>query len=243
MTHENNGIPKRFSQAECGTQDEEDSRMEEISSRLRASVKTAKGKGATFGRNGSKTLSIQEIRDFESLSALEYAKEKEFWITNLYDLGNPFSSGNENTVVLNSDEGVVYKSNNLMNSKTISGLFDQITIHNQLFPETKYDLVGFTGIDKGKGKTPYIEVILKQTLLDNTTPATFEEIADYMLLLGFKKISNTSFTNGQYTLSDLYPRNVLRDSNVDLYVIDDIISEINSFDLHSPAPISGLNHP
>ena len=219
-----NGISKRISPPECGTQNDTDRRMEEISSRLRRSFETA-SRERTKSSGDGKSISIQERRDLESLASLEYAKEKNLWIPDIYDLGNPFLSGSENTVVLNSEEVVVYKSNNLMNSKTISGLLDQITIHNQLFPETKYELVGFTGIDKGEGKVPYIEVVLKQSFINIAVSANSFEIANYMKSLEFKMISNTSFANSQYTISDLYPRNVLKDNNGDLYIIDNIVSE------------------
>jgi hypothetical protein len=42
----------------------------------------------------------------------------------------------------------------------------------------------------------------------------------YMAALGFQKISEAKFSNGIVEVSDLHPRNVLRDSEGDLYVID-----------------------
>lgn len=201
--------------------------MEEISRRLRKGVEDARGAFEKSKGNGNQILSIQDQKDVEKRIAFDYAKEKGLWIDDLYSLGSPLQGGgNENTLALNADIGVLYKSNNLFNSQfLISNLLAQIRIHNQLFPETKYGLVGFTRIDNGKNRPPYIEVILKQDFIGNFTTPTPQEITSFMKSLGFKQVSETSFTNGQYTVSDLYPRNVLKDENGIIYVVDNIISE------------------
>jgi hypothetical protein len=36
---------------------------------------------------------------------------------------------------------------------------ESIRIHNELFPETRYEPAGFTGIDNGKSRAPYVEPI------------------------------------------------------------------------------------
>ncbi len=42
----------------------------------------------------------------------------------------------------------------------------------------------------------------------------------YMAAIGFQKISESKYSNGIVEVSDLHPRNVLRDSEGDIYVID-----------------------
>ncbi len=157
---------------------------------------------------------------------LTYAKENNIWIDNLYSLGAPFAGGgNENTLAYDEENKVIYKSNNLLNYRfRISKLMESIVIHNQLFPETKYDIVGFTGVDNGKTRTPYIEVILKQDYIPNAVQATQQEISDYMHAIGFEQVDEHTFMNEQYTVSDLRPRNVLKDANGNIYVVDNIIS-------------------
>jgi len=156
---------------------------------------------------------------------LRYAKENNLWINSLYSLGAPFAGGgNENTLAYDEKNKIIYKSNNLINYQfSIAKLLESIVIHNQLFPETKFDIVGFTGIDYGEKRTPYIEVILKQDYITNAIQSTQQEISDYMHALGFEQVNEHSFTNGQYTVSDLRPRNVLKDVNDNVYVVDNII--------------------
>nr|DAE72343.1 MAG TPA: Type I restriction enzyme [Caudoviricetes sp.] len=146
------------------------------------------------------------------------AKEKGLWtpLQNLPNLGTPFLSGNENDTYLDRENDAVYKMNNLMNSKSLPELFKRIDLHNEFFPDTKYDLVGFTGFGNGGAIYP----IYKQEYIDNAEFATPEEIGNYMQALGFNKTGEAEYSNGDITISDLRPRNVLKDTEGDIYVID-----------------------
>ena len=47
------------------------------------------------------------------------------------------------------------------------------------------------------------------------------EIETYMAAIGFTKISNDGrFSNGEYEVWDLVPRNVLKDKEGDIFIID-----------------------
>ena len=127
----------------------------------------------------------------------------------------PMPSGNENNVYLNTDDGHVYKVNNLMNSKGILPLFERIQLHNQLFPSAQYEFVGFTGFDGGS-----IYPVFRQEYVNDATFATPEEIDSYMQSLGFHQTGKAEYSNGNVTISDLRPRNVLKDVDGDLYVIE-----------------------
>ena len=129
--------------------------MEEIADRLRKIIEADERK-----RNGQK-ISQYEREDLEKKFILKYAKENNLWINDFYSLGNSTGlRGNENTILVDIENNVVYKSNNLFNARfLISNLLNQIIAHNLLFPETKYELAGFTGIENGINRTPYIEVV------------------------------------------------------------------------------------
>lgn len=195
--------------------------MEEIARQLREGIEAAERE-----REGQK-LTTHEREDLEKQIAFDYANKKGLWVDNLYELGRPTDvSGYENTLALDDVNGVVYKSNNLFNSGfLVSNLFKQIEIHNNLFPETKYEFVGVTGFSNGEGRVPYVEIIIKQDFVYNATQASSEEIEFFMLSLGFRKISSTVFTSDTITISDLHPRNVLKDHNGIIYVVDDILSK------------------
>ena len=200
-------VSQRISQNNNGTQASQNGRMEEAAIRLRSSSET-------FLRDSGKSqpeLSESEVKEAES-----YAKENGLWIPfdDVFNLGNPGKGGNENETYF-SPEGNVYKVNNLMNSGDIASLLERLLLHNQIFPETAYELVGFTGFE---GRSVY--PIVRQRAINNPTEAIPEEIEAYMTSLGFTKISETEYANNEVIVSDLHPRNVLKDSDGDIYVVD-----------------------
>lgn len=205
-------ILQSIPQRERGTEAQKDRRMEEAALRLQDRIEEAARDAQAAGR----TLSRAERKEIEARAAEEYAKENGLWIPMEETFSwNPMPSGNENDVYLNTSDGYVYKVNNLMNSKGILPLFDRIKLHNQIFPSSRYEFVGFTGFD---GRSIY--PIFRQAYVHESTNATPEEIEEYMNTLGFSKINEHKYTNGDITISDLRPRNVLKDTDGDLYVVD-----------------------
>jgi len=209
----NDGIPEPVSQGEHRTQTEADRRMEEVSSSIERICQEAIRDAPTSGRD----LSRQE-----EIATERFAKENDLWIpfSNVDNFGEPYPGGNENIVYYNQNESAVYKVNNLINAGSITKLIAQILLHNKIFPDTPYELVGFTGFE---GRSIY--PVLKQSHIDISSFATPEEIADYMHSLGFNQVSDSKFTDEKYIVSDLFPRNVLKDKQGNIYVIDDIITE------------------
>jgi hypothetical protein len=63
--------------------------------------------------------------------------------------------------------------------------------------------------------------IFKQNLIKEATPATTIEIATYMAALGFRSTSLAGrYTNDKFEVWDLLPRNVLKDDEGDIFVVD-----------------------
>ena len=154
--------------------------------------------------------------DIEQRVAEQYAKENDIWIpiSDVFELGVPGPSGNENDTYVSND--IIYKVNNLLNSGSILRLLDRVLWHNNLFYETAYSLYGFTGFN---GRT--IMPVLQQRLVKDAIPATPIEIETYMAALGFIKKNNEGrYANGEYEVWDLVPRNVLKDKDGDIFIID-----------------------
>lgn len=94
--------------------------------------------------------------------------------------------------------------------------------HNTLFYETAYSFHAFTGID---GRT--IMPVFVQRLVKDALPATSIEIDTYMAALGFSKMeSEGRFSNQDYEVWDLFPRNVLKDLDGDIYIVDAEIKRV-----------------
>ena len=117
-----------------------------------------------------------------------------------------------------------YLFNNLLgNKEIISEILYDFENNEKLgfiFPETFYYFVGFAGYD-GRSVMP----ILQQDLIKQATPATSIEIDTYMSAIGFTKSDNDGkYYNDSFIVWDVVPRNVLKDKDGDIYVIDAEIS-------------------
>ena len=205
----NYDIPESVSQRGDGAYDEENRRIQEVSNELQRLCRLHEEESGDGKRNGTRF-------EIEQRVAEQYAKEHGIWIPmdNVFDLGTPGPSGNENDTYVAKD--TIYKVNNLLNSGGICKLLDKILLHNLIFPNTAYKIHGFTGYD---GRT--IMPVLEQERICESKPATQIMIDTYMAALGFERDGETGrFKNESYRVWDVAPRNVLVDKDGDMYVID-----------------------
>ena len=202
-------ILESVSQRGDGAYDEENRRIQEVSNELQRLCRLHEEESGDGKRNGTRF-------EIEQRVAEQYAKEHGIWIPmdNVFDLGTPGPSGNENDTYVAKD--TIYKVNNLLNSGGICKLLDKILLHNLIFPNTAYKIHGFTGYD---GRT--IMPVLEQERICESKPATQIMIDTYMAALGFERDGETGrFKNESYRVWDVAPRNVLVDKDGDMYVID-----------------------
>ena len=130
-----------------------------------------------------------------------------------------FANGNENDNWVDTQANVVYKMNNLMNSADkIANLIERVELYNEIFPETKLSLWGFSSIYGSKRVHP----IYTQQFIDNAEHATQEQIDDLMRSKGFEPTGNREgeYSNGQYVVSDALPKNAMRTNSGIVFVID-----------------------
>ena len=156
----------------------------------------------------------------EQRIAEQYAREKGLWLpfADISNLGVPGPSGNENDLYVSND--IVFKVNNLLNCGSVLHFLDRLMWHNDLFYDTAYTLLGFTGFENRT-----VMPIIQQRLIKNAHPATQIEIDTYMAAVGFENVGAPGrFENSQYEVWDLLPRNVLKDAEGDIYIVD---AEIN----------------
>lgn len=205
-----NDLFESISQGKHREDDEEDGRLEEIANILFRSCCKNEGQshsGQTY------RASIYDEQDVIQ----QYIKDKNCWISldDMFKLGIPGPSGSENDTYVDLNGSIVYKMNNLIHTGSFYRLFHRLILHNQLFPQTAYKLYGFTGYE---GRTIY--PVLTQRYVEEANPAEPSEIRDYMLRLGFSETDEWTFQNELYLISDLKPKNVLRDFDGDLFVVD-----------------------
>ena len=200
---------KPVPQGSDGAYSEENRRIQEISNELQRLCCLYEKESGNSPSNGNRLETEQRVTE-------HFAKSNGLWIPldSVFGLGVPGPSGNENDTYV--ADNTIFKVNNLFNSGSIIGLLEKVLLHNLLFPNTAYNLFGFTGYD-GRSVMP----ILRQNRVPNARPATQVMIDTYMAALGFTKTDREGrYTNGTYEAWDLLPRNVLIDDDGDLYVVD-----------------------
>lgn len=204
-----NDILESVSQGINGAYDEENRRIQEISNELQRLCRLHEAQSRTGQADGGRF-------EIELRVAEQYAKSVGMWIPmdKVFDLGESGPSGNENDTYVAKD--TIYKVNNLLNNGSILKLLDKIMLHNQVFPNTAYKFIGFAGYD-GRSVMP----VLEQERICEAQPATQVMIDTYMSALGFTKENDEGrYSNGKYVVWDVVPRNVLVDSDGDMYVVD-----------------------
>lgn len=205
----NDDLFQSVPQGSIGAQDAENRRIEAVADELRRRCKIYE---AQF-RDGQSHVSPFEA---EQRVAELFAKENGLWIPmeRVFDLGTPGPCGNENDTYVSND--IIFKVNNLLNSGSILRLFEKVRMHNEIFPDTFYQLHAFTGFD---GRT--IMPILRQDLVKDAEPTPQIAIDTYMAALGFNREDVVGrYSNPDYIVWDLIPRNVLRDRDGDIFVVD-----------------------
>ena len=207
----NDEILEPISQRGSGAETAENCRIHEVANEL---IRRCQLYEAQL-RNGQEHVTLTPL-ELEQRAAEQYAKEHGVWLpfSRVFDLGAPGPSGNENDTYVSND--IIYKVNNLLNTGSILRLLERICWHNNIFYDTAYSFHAFTGFD-GRSVMP----IFSQKLIKNAIPATPIEIETYMAAIGFTKLSNDGrFSNGEYEAWDLVPRNVLKDKEGDIFIID-----------------------
>lgn len=203
-------LSEPISQGKYREDDEKDGRLEEVADILLRSCSKNEDKPHSWQTYRASIYDEQDIIE-------HYIKVNNCWISldEMFRLGIPGPSGSENDTYVDLNGSIVYKMNNLIHTGSFYRLFHRLILHNQLFPQTAYQLLGFTGYE---GRTIY--PLLTQRYVENANPAEPSEIREYMLRLGFQETAEWTYQNNAYLISDLKPKNVLRDSDGDLFIID-----------------------
>lgn len=151
------------------------------------------------------------------LNVLEYfAKENLCWFENNKQFGIYLDRGGENEVYYNPFSKSVFKLNDFaFAGDDVQNFFDRIKIHNHLFANVAYSLIGFSRNSKG-----LVCAVLEQAHIQALREAAEDEIVDYMNALGFKTISSDEFSNDMYEVFDAVPNNVLMGDDGNLYFFD-----------------------
>lgn len=163
---------------------------------------------------------------------IEYANEKGVWI-DPDKFKNPINEGDEAKVFPSPTMGYVLKVFDYKRfSKTpLEFLTNRISLHNYIFPDTAYTLIGFTTTEDFTGRQTFAFVVEQLFVQGSYIHPTerMETLIPEMIKLGFKyKIENLKpiFFNKEYIIRDLHERNILITQEGNLRFID-TVPELN----------------
>ena len=177
----------------------------------------------------SEDSSERGVRQKEALK--KYAIEEGIFIQNPEKVfGELYSRGFESSVFVTSDRKFVNKVNDMsLHRFDIATFFDRLAMHNFLFPETKYELVGFTEMNGD------FSAIVKQPFIQAAYESDRDDVKRHLEKLGFEKLSGMNAERGlwrreEILMSDINGKNnVLSDKKGNLLFIDPIF-QLNTAD-------------
>jgi hypothetical protein len=133
------------------------------------------------------------------------------------------SSGAEQRVFLRDDRHVV-KLNDAIFYKCWRDYLLNLLIHNVLFPDTAYELVGFTQ------ENQRLYAMVQQPFVAADVPTDLELVRRFMQSNGFERVRNNDYYHPDWgvILEDLHDENVLTRNGV-LYFIDTVFFTTDVF--------------
>ncbi|MGN1210646.1 MAG: hypothetical protein ACI4TM_03095, partial [Candidatus Cryptobacteroides sp.] len=144
------------------------------------------------------------------------------WHTSVSDFTDntePIGKGKDSVVYSSSDGKSVIKASFGKNEgKKFSPDIDAVTLFNFVFPNSRYEILGYGEID---GK--FVK-FLKQPAVEfaDVPDVSVQERVEYMRKLGFEPINKekTAFSNGELVVADVQKGNIVKDANGNIRVID-----------------------
>jgi len=186
--------------------------------------------GGNTWQRGNRAPTWREIeeeayREEELLT--KYAIEKGIWYDHNDIFGRKlYAKGSEANIYLEGNDSVIKAYYNYtLNHDNMLQFIDDIALFNDVFPDTKYELFGFTETENGR-----FAPILKQEFregnhVDEHDSESMEYyyrlITDYMRSRGFRyDTERDAYYNDYIVIFDLHPGNVLFGKDNVLYVVD-----------------------
>ena len=163
----------------------------------------------------SKIEDGKQVRAEETKILEKFIDEKNLWINDI-DFSQYVSEGAEQRVFLKDNEHVL-KLNDAIYYKTWEDYFHNLLFHNYFFPDTAYELLGFTK------ENNVLYAIVQQSYVEITENTELDHVKVFMKSNGFINTRNNDYFNPELgiILEDLHDENVLTANDI-LYFIDTV---------------------
>lgn len=176
-----------------------------------------KSTAASSEIKGTKQFKKQEKENLE-----RFITEHNYWCE--VDFSLYVSEGAEQRVYLKNSDHVL-KLNDAIYYDKWRDYFINLLLHNYFFPDTAYQLIGFTKQDE------ILFAVVEQTYVENTEPTDLDKVKVFMKYNGFINTRNNDYHNEELgiILEDLHDENVLTKDGV-LFFIDTVFYLTDNFE-------------
>ncbi len=155
----------------------------------------------------------QRIKEEQKLELISFAKNRNLLHTDILDKDHYLTEGGEAKVFLSKDGTHVIKTNDSVYYNTWLDFLNSLCIHNLLFPETSYELIGFSFINE-------LFAIVKQNFIVSNQDVDLEEVETILKTNGFNKIKKLDYYNQEIgiRLEDIHDENVIKQNGVYFFI-------------------------
>lgn len=162
-------------------------------------------------------------KDQEAAQLIEWIDQSGKWF-NQVDENRFIARGAEQRVYLAEDTRYVIKLNDSVFYEYWLDYFHNLLIHNFLFPQTSYQLMGFFK------QNEILHAVVKQPFIEITEPTNPVRIQEFLLANGFQLKKNNDYFNPEagIILENLHDENVLTNKGA-LFFIDTTFYLMPSF--------------
>ena len=190
-----------------------------ISGKSQVSFGTIIQAAASYLNDGSQSspeIEIsKQIREKETKKLEDFISRSNLWLNDI-DFSQYISEGAEQRVYL-KDSDHVLKLNDAIYYSYWRDYFHNLLLHNYFFPDTSYELIGFTK------EKDILYAVVKQAYVTITQETDLNKVKEFLESNGFINIRNNDYINTEIgiILEDLHDENVLTKNDI-LYFIDTV---------------------
>jgi Serine/Threonine/Tyrosine Kinase found in polyvalent proteins len=157
------------------------------------------------------------IKEEQAAALILYINENQLWIKRPPETERLLTVGGEAEVYMNTDGRNVIKLNDAVYYSTWLDFFNSILIHNLLFEETHYELLGFVK------RNDILQAVLKQAFVISDSPVNLQEVKTFLEYNSFINTRRNDYYNKRLglILEDIHDQNVIMNSGI-IFFIDTV---------------------
>jgi len=163
------------------------------------------------------------IKKEQALLIADFCNERNLWVTDVPSEQRYLTRGGEAKVYLHSDNLHVIKLNDAVYYATWLEFLNSLLLHNILFENTAYHLLGFVMLDNE------LYAVLKQPFIISDAPVDLEDVKKFLEYNGFVNTRRHDYMHRELglILEDMHDENVLVNSET-LFFIDSVFYTVST---------------